>query len=103
MDLKIFRYLIVLPLSGYGKMNEVNSNFSYSAQMKHAYVIEYCFFFYLSKASRTDFDQVLIIPTNAKSVGDWRVLGTLEICTEAEAGTLDNNGFSHWALGIPWD
>lgn len=34
--------------------------------MKHAYVVEYYFFFYVSKASRADFDQVLIIPTNAR-------------------------------------
>ena len=33
--------------------------------MEHACVVEY-FFFYLSKASRADFDQVLIIPTNAR-------------------------------------
>lgn len=40
--------------------------------MKHAYVIYY-YFFYLSKAFRADFDQVLIMPINAIHIvlGKW--------------------------------
>ena len=55
----IFRYWIAPSASGYGKVNDLSSNFTHSMQLKHVYVINYYFSLCLSKAYRTDLGQVL--------------------------------------------